>query len=296
MPLATSVLCPIDFSPHSDRALRHAVALAGATGAHLTVLTVNDPVLVAASAAAGHGATLRSQVEAALEALLAGLPQHVPPVVPAIDVVTGAAGDEILAAATRAGADLIVMGTRGLGAAERLVFGSTAERVVRSSPVPVLVIPDYSPERMSVEQGTTRFTVHDVLAAIGFDPTDAAVARTAGAWARATGAALTLAHVCPAAPVPAWWSFGAAPEAERLDTAMSQLRTLASDTEGAAPSTLDVRQGAVDTTLAEIAQERNSGLVVVSRGGGRHRLGATAYRVITAAHSPTLVVPAAAAQ
>lgn len=293
MSLATSILCPVDFSTDGDRALRHAVALAGTAGAHLTVLTVNDPVLVAATAAAGHGATLRSQVEAALEALLAGLPQHSPPVVPAIDVATGAAGDEILAAATRASADLIVMGTRGLGAAGRMVFGSTAERVVRSSPVPVLVIPDYSPERMSVEQGSARFTVREVLAAVGFDATDAAVARAAGAWARATGAALTLAHVCPAAPTPAWWSFGTAPEAERLDSAMAQLRALASETEGAAPSHLEVRQGAVDATLGELAKEREAGLIVLSRGGGRHRLGATAYRVIAAARTPTLVVAAA---
>lgn len=294
MALVTSILCPVDFSADADRALRHAVALAAATGAHLTVLTVNDPVLVAATAAAGHGATLRSQVEAALEALLARMPQHAPPVVPALDVVTGAAGDEILAAATRTGADLIVMGTRGLGAAGRLVFGSTAERVVRSATMPVLVVPDYSPERMSVEQGVSRFTVHEVLAAIGFDPTDAVVARTAGAWARATGAALTLAHVCPTTPTPAWWSFGSAPEGERLDTAMAQLRTLANDTEGATPSQLEVRQGAVDATLAEVAAERDAGLVVVSRGGGQHRLGATASRVIAAAQLPVLVVPAAA--
>lgn len=296
MALVTSVLCPVDFSAHADRALRHAIALAGATGAHLTVLTVNDPVLVAATSAAGHGATLRGQVEAALEALLARMPQHTPPVVPALDAVTGDAGDEILAAATRAGANLIVMGTRGLGATGRLLFGSTAERVVRSSAVPVLVVPEYSPERMSVEQGTARFTVREVLAAVGFDPTDAAVARTAGAWARATGAALTLAHVCPTAPAPAWWSFGPPPEGERLDTAMAQLRTLASNIEGAAPSHLEVRQGAVDATIAELAQERGSGLVVISRGGGQHRVGATAYRVIAAAQAPTLVVPAVAGQ
>lgn len=296
MPLATSILCPVDFSAHADRALRHALALAGATGAHLTVLTVNDPVLVAASSAAGYGATLRGQVESALASLLESLPTQVPPVVPALDIVTGAPADEIQKAAARTGADLVVMGTRGLGAAGRLVFGSTAERVVRASAVPVLVVPEYGPERMSVEQGSARFTVHDVLAAIGFDPNDAEVARAAGAWARGTGATLTLAHICLAAPAPVWWPFGAAPEGERLDTAMAQLRTIASETDGAAPSDLEVRQGAVDTALGELARERESGLVVVSRGGGQHRLGATASRVIAATQVPTLVVPGAVGQ
>lgn len=291
MPVATSILCPVDFSVHADRALRHATALAGANAAHLTVLTVNDPVLVAAASAAGHGATLRSQVESTIETLLGNLPTLTPAVVPAVDIVTGAPGDEILAAATRAGADLIVMGTRGLGAAGRMVFGSTAERVIRAATVPVLVVPEYSPERMSIEQGMARFTVRDVLGAVGFDPTDADVARAASMWASSTGATLTLAHICREVPAPAWWPFGEAPDGERLDTAMAQLRRLAGEIDHATPSALEVRQGAVDTALGELARQRQSGLVVVSRGGGQHRLGATASRVIAAAHVPVLVVP-----
>ena len=38
-------------------------------------------------------------------------------------------------------ADLVVMGTQGSGGAKRLVFGSTTERVLRESPVPVLAVP-----------------------------------------------------------------------------------------------------------------------------------------------------------
>src|SRR5262245_58621839 len=171
MPLARSILCPLDFSAHAERALRHAVALAGASGAHLTVLTVNDPLLVAATSAAGHRGTLSSQVQQAVDETLARIPPHTTRVVPAIDVVTGAPADEILKAVGRADADLIVMGTRGLGGASKLVFGSTAERVLRSATVPVLLIPEYSPERMSVELGVTRFSVHEVVAAVGFDPT-----------------------------------------------------------------------------------------------------------------------------
>jgi nucleotide-binding universal stress UspA family protein len=294
MPLATSILCPIDFSAHAERALRHAVAIAGATGAHLTVVTINDPVLVAATSAAGHAATLRAQVEAALEETLARVPQHTTRVVPAIDIVTGAPADEILKAAARAGAHLVVMGTRGLGGAKTIVFGSTAERVVRAATVPVLVVPDYSPERMSVELGATRFTVHEVVAAVGFDSTDSTVAATAGAWAHACGAALTLAHVCAAPPTPAWWPFAdGSQQTERLDTALAQLDRLARDTEGAAPAKLEVRRGAVDQELATLVREREAGLLVVSRGAGRHRLGTTAFRIIADARIPTVVVPSA---
>lgn len=296
MTLATSIVCPVDFSPQAERALRHAAALAAHTGARLTVVTVNDPVLVAAASAAGHGETLRGQVETALADMLARVPRQAASPEVAIDITTGAPPAEILAAADRAGADLVVMGTRGLGGASKLMFGSTAERVLRASPAPVLVVPDYSPERMSVEGGSARLTIHDVLAAVGFDPTDAAVAATAGRWAQGCGASLTLVHVCPDAPAPAWWPFGAESVADdRLDLAMRQLDALARRTDGATPSALEVRRGAVDAALATLVQERSAGLIVISRGGGQHRLGTTAYRVVTDARVPMLVVPGAAA-
>ena len=57
MALPTTILCPIDFSPHSERALRHALALTGAFGGHLSVVTINDPMLVAGAEAAGYGDT-----------------------------------------------------------------------------------------------------------------------------------------------------------------------------------------------------------------------------------------------
>ena len=39
-----SILCPVDFSEHSIEALRFAIGLAGRDQAHLTVLTVNEPL------------------------------------------------------------------------------------------------------------------------------------------------------------------------------------------------------------------------------------------------------------
>jgi nucleotide-binding universal stress UspA family protein len=48
----------------------------------------------------------------------------------------------IVQAAHRVSADLVVMGTHGRTGARRMVLGSVAERVVRLSPCPVLVIPN----------------------------------------------------------------------------------------------------------------------------------------------------------
>ena len=72
--LPASILCAVDFSAHSERALRHAVALAAVGGGRLTIVAVNDPLLEAAASAAGRGGTLRDQVEAALVAVLARMP------------------------------------------------------------------------------------------------------------------------------------------------------------------------------------------------------------------------------
>lgn len=293
MALPSSILCPVDFSPGAERALRHALSLAGLLGAHVTVVSVNDPLLVAAADASGHAEALRDQVEAALMATLSRVPAQASPVLPAIDVVTGQPGDEILKAAERAGAGLVVMGTRGLGMAGRLVFGSTTERVVRDARIPVLAVPDYSPDRLSVENGVARSAVGHVVAAIGLDGTDTAVAGTAGEWARALGAPLTLAHVCATVPTPSWWPFAPPAATGDVDAARVRLQSLARSISTAADALLDVRRGDVSSTLGAIARDRNAGLLVVSRGSGAHRLGATAYRVMTAADIPTLVVAGA---
>lgn len=292
MSLPTAILCPIDFSPASERALRHAVALSGLVAAHLTVVTVNDPLLVAAAAASGHDEALNDQVERALLETLERVPAPESPLLPALDIVTGEPADEILKAAERAGAGLIVMGTRGLGAAGRLMFGSTAERVVRAARVPVLAVPDVAPDRLAVDQGRALQSIGHIVASVGLDLTDTIVASAAGEWAATFGTPLTLAHVCPDISAPAWWPF-TAPGVESVDDARTRLQSLARSVPTAADALLDVRRGGVAEGVAAIVRDRDAGLLVVSRGSGAHRLGATAYRLMTAADVPTLVVAGA---
>ena len=292
MSLPTAILCPIDFSPASERALRHAVALSGLVAAHLTVVTVNDPLLVAAAAASGHADALNEQVERALLETLERVPAPESPLLPALDIVTGEPAEEILKAAERAGAGLIVMGTRGLGAAGRLMFGSTAERVVRAARVPVLAVPDVAPDRLAVDQGRALQSIGHVVASIGLDLTDTIVASAAGEWAATFGTPLTLAHVCPDISAPAWWPF-AAPGVESVEDARTRLQSLARSVPTAADALLDVLRGSVAEGVAAIVRDRDAGLLVVSRGSGAHRLGATAYRLMTAADVPTLVVAGA---
>jgi len=56
-------------------------------------------------------------------------------------VAEGAASEKILEYAAEQAVDLIVMSTHGYGGLRRLLLGSVTDKVVRSSEVPVLVVP-----------------------------------------------------------------------------------------------------------------------------------------------------------
>jgi nucleotide-binding universal stress UspA family protein len=138
-----SILCPVDFSEHSEAALGYAIDLAALTHGHVTILTVVDSFLDAASQASGRGDTLDAQTQEELQKLLAriGGGRQQPPSRPGISVVVGDPAEEILKQASEYKADIIVMGTQGLEGAKRLMFGSTTEKVLRESRVPVLAVP-----------------------------------------------------------------------------------------------------------------------------------------------------------
>lgn len=55
-------------------------------------------------------------------------------------VVAGDPSEEILGYIAAHGIDLVVMGTHGRKGFDKVIFGSVAERVVKSSPVPVMVV------------------------------------------------------------------------------------------------------------------------------------------------------------
>ncbi len=55
-------------------------------------------------------------------------------------VVNGYAAEEVLSLAEQENADLIIMGTHGRKGIDRILFGSVAEKIVKSSPIPVMTI------------------------------------------------------------------------------------------------------------------------------------------------------------
>ena len=143
---APDILVPVDFSQTSINAVRVAVGLAAPDG-DLTLLHVIDKDFIEDAVAAGMGHSdditrrLREQAEAgftsALEAIDAG------GVTVESMVVVGVPFIEILKIARDLDLPMIVMGVRGRSTPpeEELLFGSTAEKVLRGTRVPVLCVP-----------------------------------------------------------------------------------------------------------------------------------------------------------
>jgi len=134
----TSILVPVDFSDYSHVALQFAARLAHQCGAQLRVLHAQDPLLEAAAQA--RGIELVHGTRAELTAFM----QSAPPAgdwLPIHDVVSGLPAHAIGLEAARQGADLIVMGPRGLSRLQRAFLGSTSESVIRHARTAVAIVP-----------------------------------------------------------------------------------------------------------------------------------------------------------
>ena len=138
------ILVPIDFSDHSKKALQYAIPFAEQFKSSIDLLYVVEPTVYPADFSFGQvsfpsvedelrqrgaeelRALLRSEIGNRVESRLA--------------VRTGKAFNEIDQYAKDEGIDLVIIATHGHSGMEHVLFGSTAEKVVRYAPCPVLVV------------------------------------------------------------------------------------------------------------------------------------------------------------
>jgi len=138
------IMVPIDGSEFSLQAVDLAASLAKEQGADCTVFTVVDITPAAALAAATPDLvdawlkTLEEQAQIAVDTAVARMRAR--GVEANAEVAKGYAPDLILEVTARHRGDLIVMGSHGRSGLRRLFIGSVAESVLRSSPVPVLIV------------------------------------------------------------------------------------------------------------------------------------------------------------
>ena len=135
------ILVPVDFSPASNRAVEYARRMGGFTGADLIFLhvrvpdapsgTEDLPAVYADKLKENANENLRAFVRAARNSgnegvrsiTRCGLPPH-----------------EIIEEAKHSGVDLIIIASHGYTGWKHFCVASTAERVVRAAPCPVLVV------------------------------------------------------------------------------------------------------------------------------------------------------------
>jgi nucleotide-binding universal stress UspA family protein len=136
------ILVPIDFSDCSKKALQYALPLAKQHRAAITLLYVVPPSYAVGEYGGIDYTSLEAEARAGADKALAALVvDEIRGEVPADTVVrSGSTAFEIIEAARRLPADMIVVSTHGRTGLKHVLLGSVAENIVRHAPCPVLVV------------------------------------------------------------------------------------------------------------------------------------------------------------
>jgi nucleotide-binding universal stress UspA family protein len=294
------VLCPVDFSDFSRRALDHAIAVAKWYGSRLSVLYVYHvptPMLVPLTGlattpveslvlSAADREALRQQAKAFVPAEAVG---DVP-----VDVCV-AEGDvavEILAEA--ATADMVVMGTHGRSGFEHLVLGSATEKVLRKATCPLLTIPRAARDAT----GAVPRLFHRIVAAVDFSDVSMRALAYALSLAEEADAHLTVMHVIHVPEQIALWlgrGGGVSPVREMTDASERRLRSAVADKVRPYCHVSErVEIGEPYREILRVADEQRADLVVLGAHGQnvveRMFVGSTAQQVVRHAACPVLTV------
>ena len=138
------ILCPVDFSEVSLHALEYGTAMARECGASVVLLHVVEPIVAPADFSFGPltNADVEDQMAArateSLEELKAK--SGLPPERASVRVERGRSFTEIIRVAREERVNLIVLATHGYTGITHALLGSTAEKVVRKAPCPVLTV------------------------------------------------------------------------------------------------------------------------------------------------------------
>ncbi len=190
--LIKQILFATDFSACADRAMGYALALAGAWKADLSVVTVlelypgMDPDYTVNKMYLDH---LREEATRQLGAVQARAEAAGQAISTRIEV--GIPSQVLHTVAGTIGADLLVVGTHGRTGLDHVLVGSTAERVVRVSPCPVLAVKAEKGEKTPAAPAPAikRIVVPIDLSTCSLDALEYAVQ-----FAKPLGAAITILH------------------------------------------------------------------------------------------------------
>lgn len=141
--MINNILAPIDFSDYSKNALKYAAEFAKEFNAKLYLIYVVEPMIYPADFSMGQIAIPSTDIDlhARAEEELKNLAKSINSGLKVETMIkTGKPFVEIIETAKEKDIDLIIIATHGHTGVEHLLFGSTAEKVVRKAPCPVLTL------------------------------------------------------------------------------------------------------------------------------------------------------------
>lgn len=260
------LLLATDFSSAAGRAEDYASALAASWAAVLSVVTVIEfqPGLDREYAVNQMYLTDRMyEATAALAAFKDKLQRR--GIQTTTRIATGLPSEEVIAAAQAEDADLIILGTRGKSGLAHVLLGSTAERVIRMAPCPVLAVPAPKAE---VGKGVP---LDRVLVATDLSDCSLEAVRFARVVAGQAKAQIELLHIMEPASYGIDFSFESSHEREQKRKAASEKLEALSSEFAAAGIVVKVSlcAGAPADGILQAAGRSSSDLIVMGTHGRR---------------------------
>lgn len=294
-----TLLCPVDFSDANRASIRYAAAVASHFGGRILFLTVEDPLLTEAvdlgTGVVWEPEDTRKELARFVAKVFHGGPP--PAVTIEYDVAVGTPAREILRVAAERRCDLIVMGTHGLTGMRKLFFGSTTERVLRETTVPVLATPPSDPGDLHLSDA--RSFVRRILVPLDLTEHSIHQVQLARALSEALHVPFIAVHVVEPVRSPLAEKLHLPHlELERKTRAEDALENLLATVPRQLHPEALVAYGDPAEEIAKLARDRQAGLVII----GLHasplrgpRMGSVTYRVLCLATSVVLALPPAAA-
>lgn len=211
-------------------------------------------------------------------------------------VTTGIPSEEVITAARAEDSDLIVVGTRGKTGLTHVLLGSTAERVIRGAPCPVLAVRTEEADKEDDSVLSRPITLERILVPVDFSDCSLAALEYAAVVAQQAGASLTLLHVLE--PVSYGLDFDLGHFRSREDVRESwtkRLEELASfHRHPNMPIEYQLRGGFPSDSILDSAQTLLCDLIVMGTHGRRgisHTIsGSVAEAVLRKAQCPVIAV------
>jgi nucleotide-binding universal stress UspA family protein len=290
------ILCPVDFSDFSRNALDHAVAIARWYEADVTALHVL-PSMTAFMPPTGEGLypplVFTEQDLRQFRDELTAFARESGDARLTATVVQGSPVIEIVRCAEQLPADLLVVGTHGRSGLDRLMLGSTTEKLLRRAPCPVLTVPRRAPDVVPLDAPFTR-----VVCAVDFSPASLRALTLAQALAGEAPATLWVVHVLEPVsifePVAAPGRGLPAVNADLRRETLHRLEGLiAADARAFTEISEVVAAGKAYREILRIAGEQSADLIVIGAHGGPVGLpafGSTTTHVVREALCPVLTV------